>query len=278
MTHTVARGQVYLIDLDERKIASRWSYQGPDGSFADAAGVAIDAAFHIFVADPRNDIVRVFNPFGKQVGTLGRVPERGPGAASRDRRGILDRPHALACYGDTLYVACGDRKLVRGVQRFAIADGGPREHLRAFGDTEARFGAPKGVAVDDQGIWVADSLHGCIQRFRVHGRFVHHFPTGTAPGEASRPVAVLPLAEGKGLLVLDQGDRPGLRLFSPGGEPLPFTLPDAVQLDQPSHLARDERGRVYILDRDGERVQRLHPDLSYDEAVVDLAEVVLEDT
>ncbi|MHC5065069.1 MAG: hypothetical protein ACYTG5_13975 [Planctomycetota bacterium] len=51
----------------------------------------------------------------------------------------------------------------------------------------------------------------------------------------------------------------------------------ALDLQDPCDLAVDTSGKIYILDRSCERVQRLHPDLSLDELVVDLAEVGLED-
>lgn len=275
LTHTDARGVVFLVDLDEKRLASRWSYSGPDGGYADAAGVAMDAAYNIFVADTRNDRVRRFSPFGKEYDCLGRVPDRATGAASRDRPGILDRPHAVAIHDDVIFVSCGDRKLVRGLQRFDLK-GNPLKHLASFGEPDGRFGAARGIYAGEEGIFVADFLHAAVQHFDPSGRYISQFGTACQPGEASRPVAVLPIDAGD-LLVVDQGDAHGLRRFSIGGAHQPFELDDRMEVQEPSDMAVDAKGRIYILDRACERVQRLHPDLSFDELVVDLAEVGLED-
>ncbi len=229
----------------------------------------MDSSYNIFVADTHNDLVRRYNPFGKVCGHLGHEPDRAPGAARRDRIGVLDRPRAVGVHGDTVFVACGDRKLRRGVQCFH-RDGRVMKPLLPFGETEGRWGAPQGISATAKGVFVADTLHGVIQRFRSHGMYVSQFSTALKHDEASRPIAVEPL-ESADLLVLDDGDEPGLRRFSIGGEPLP--LGTDVIFEDPVDIAVDEVHRVYVLDRNGVRVQRLLPDLSFDCEIVDLAEI-----
>lgn len=263
-----ARGRVFLVDLDERRPVSYWEYGPSDGGYSDAGGVAMASDFSIYLADTRNDVVRRFTPFGKEVGHLGVAAERGPGAAQRDRRGVLDRPRSVAIHRGTVFVACGERKLRRGVQRFQ-RDGAVMQPLRSFGESEGEFGAPRGVWADDEGVLVADTLHGVIQRFDADGRFVGHFETATEAGAASRPVAVVRLPGGD-VLVADQGDCTGLFRFGTSGDQR--AVP-GLEHQEPTGLARDARGRIYVLDRDGERVRRLHPDLRYETLVVDLAEM-----
>lgn len=272
-----ARGRVFLIDVEDKRLASRWTYRGDSdpGGFSDAGGVAMDAGYSIWIADARNDVVRCFSPFGRAVGCLGAPHERAPGAARRDRVGVLDRPNAVALCGDIVLVACGDRRLVRGVQRFG-RDGRALAPLRAFGEAEGRFGAPRGLHATGDDVFVADTLHGVVQRFRAHGPFVQQFATATRVGEASRPIA-LNTIEGGDLLVVEAGDRPGLRRFSPGGEQRELALDPRADLHEPLGVARDGQGRVYVLDRGGARVVRLWPDLSFDEPIVDLAEVAGDD-
>jgi sugar lactone lactonase YvrE len=268
LAYADARGRVCLFDLDEARLMSFWEY-GLETGYADAGGVAMTADFAIYVADTRNDQVRVFTPFGIEVGRLGLPHDAPPGAARRDRPGVLDRPRAVAVHADVAYVACGEHELRRGVQRFT-RDGGVLEPLRAFGDVEGSFGAPRGVHADVHGVLVADTLHGAVQRFDARGRFVGHFSTARAPGTASRPVAVVRLPDGD-VLVADQGDMHGLARFSVHGEAR-AEVEMEVELIDPVDLACDERGRVYVLDRDGERVHRLLPDLRVERLVVDLAE------
>ncbi|MEM7204148.1 MAG: NHL repeat-containing protein [Planctomycetota bacterium] len=275
IAHSDVRGKVFLVDLDERRLVSVWDYGPDDGGYADAGGVAMAPDFTIYVADTRNDLVRRFSPFGKEIGRLGRPADRPPGAARRDRNGVLDRPRAVAVAAGVAYVACGERKLVRGLQRVAVRDGMVLPPLRSFGESEGRFGAPRGVWAGASGVLVADTLHGVVQRFAADGGFVGHFTTSSRPDESSRPAAVIELAGGD-VMVADQGDHRGLKRFSKGGEPRSVPSATEAQCDEPVALAVDERGRVYVLDRDGERVQRLNDDLTFDLTVVDLAEVLHE--
>lgn len=265
---TDARGRIFLFDLSDERLASSWSWSAEDGGPSDAGGVAFDAAYNIYVADTRCDLVRAFSPFGMPVRSFGQPHEREQGAVARDQRGRLDRPHAVAVLDDTLFVACGDRWLVRGVQRFGL-DGTPGAPLRSFGEVDGRFGAPRGLRADARTVLVADTQHGVIQRFRPDGSYVARVPTARTPDAQSRPLAVLP--HGEALLCADGGDEPGLELVLPAGG---FRrVPASAELRDPSGLARDDRGRVFVLDRDGERVVRLTAELAFDKVFVDLREV-----
>jgi hypothetical protein len=281
---TDARGRVYLFDLEDERLASSWTWSADEGGASDASGVAFDRAYNIYVADTRCDVVRSFSPFGLPGRVFGEPHDREQGSTGRDARGRLDRPHAVAVHDDVLLVACGERWLVRGVQRFALG-GTVLPPLRAFGDEAGRFGAPQGLWADAAGIWVADTQHGVVQRFRVDGSFVAALATNRGEGTTSRPLAVLPLVAlplqapakpaspnaAASLLVADAGDAQGLVLVPPVG-PLRFA-PANAELVEPSALARDARGRVHVLDRHGERVVRLNEALEVERVVVDLLEV-----
>jgi len=268
VTWSAAHGHVFLFDLEARRPMSSWTMPKGARGWSDAAGVAMDEHFHLFVADPHNDRVCHFSAFGRHLGDLGAA---GPDAGDvvRDRPGVLDRPHAVAVAGDSVFVACGDRARRRGVQRFTRA-GGLLRPLASGGDVEAAFGAPRGVHADAEGVLVADTLAGRVQRFRADGTFVAHLPVRAAP-TMSRPVAVLRLPSGL-VLVADRGDEPGLVAITAGGAPSTAAAAMAAHVRDPMALAADERGRVYVLDSGGERVVRFHPDLAYDGDVVDLAE------
>lgn len=245
---------------------SSWEMPAGDRGYSDAAGVAMDEHFHLFVADPHADRVRHFSAFGRHLGDLG---ASGPdtGDEGRDRPGVLDRPHAVALLGDTVVVAGGDRPRRRAVQRFARG-GEALRPLSSGGVAEATFGAPRGLAVHGEELFVADTLAGRIQRFR-DGVFVAHLPV-RATG-AARPVGVLRL-EGDLLLVADRGDDAGLVAITTSGAPSSAAAGMVRHLQEPSALAADQRGRIYVLDRGGERVVRFTPDLAFDDVVVDLAE------
>ncbi len=272
IAHGEAHGQVFLVDLTDGRLVSRFGFSGRDGDYADAAAVALGPNFTLFVADTRNDIVRRFTAFGREVGRFGRAVERGPGAVARDRVGTLDRPRAVAVHRGELWVAGGDRKLIRGLQRFDLASGEPLGYVRSLGEEDRRYGAPRGITVDAEGVLLADTLHGLVQRFTPDARFVGFVHTASDPAETSRPVAVLRVGGGD-LLVADQGDRGGVFRIGLAGERRPGP---ADAFEEPTALARDARGNVYVLDRHAERVHRLDADLRYLGVVVDLAELLYE--
>ncbi len=275
VSYTSARGKVFLFDLEERRLLSFWEID-PDkrGGYSDAGGVAMDSDFTIFVADTCNNTVRRYSAFGVEMNRLGRAEETASGSVRRDRAGILERPRGGVVHRDTVFVSCGDRRLRCGLQRFH-RNGDVQPPMRAFGERDRRFGAPRGLCVHNDDVMVADTLNGIVQRFRIHGQFVGQFPTARSPGEASRPIDLVS-TEGGDLLVVDHGDQRGLRLFNISGEPLAGTADLGANVEHPLAVVTDDGGRIYVLDREGERVQRFHPDLTYEGVIVDLAEVLQE--
>ncbi len=267
VTDTGAQGRVLLFDLEARALLSRWTLPRTGTGYSDAAGVAMDDRFHIFVADPQAGRVRHYSVFGVHLGDLGQPPE--PGDASRDRPGVLDHPSAVAVLDDLVLVTSGDRRLRRGVQCFG-RDGTVGRPLRPEGDPEGWFGAPRGLWADRTGILVADTLHGRVQRFRPDGGFVASFATAAEPGEVSRPHGLARLQDGT-VVVIDAGDRPGLRWFAAGGRVLPAP-PGRERVEGPVAVAVDERDRLYVLDRGGVRVLRCGADREPEAEPLDLSE------
>ncbi len=268
VTWSAARGHVFLFDLEAARPMSAWALPGGARGYSDAAGVAMDAHFHLFVADPHNDRVCHFSAFGRHLGDFG-LPAPAQGDVVRDRPGVLDRPHGVALFGEQVLVACGDRPRRRGLQRFARS-GAALRPLLSGGDPEATFGAPRAVWADAAGVLVADTLHGRIQRFRPDGTFVSHLRY-TRREVLARPIAVLRLGGGQ-IAVVDAGDEPGVHLLDRAGERLLAGSPFAGHCQDPLALATDEQGRVYVLDHGGERVVRFAADLGVPQVLVDLRE------
>lgn len=270
---TDARGRIFLFDLEEGRIASSWSWSAEDGGPSDAGGIAFDRAYNIYVADARCDTVRQFTLFGRPVRTFGRREGRGAVAVARDQPGVLDRPHAVAVHEDTLFVAGGDRWLVRGVQRFTL-DGAVLPPLHAAGDLGGRFGAPRWLCVSGDRLLVADTQHGRIAEYRVDGTWLTSRTTACGQGANSRPIAVVVLPCGAEV-VADAGDEPGLVRLGKAGRVERLAVSEA--LIEPSGLSLDAKARVHVLDRHGERVVRLDGEFGFESVVVDLREVILMD-
>jgi len=270
VTWSSARGHVFLFDIGARRPVSSWALPAPEGGYSDATAVAMDDHFHLFVADSRNHCVRHFSAFGRHLGDLGREPES-DGDAHRDKLGALHAPAAVAIHHGSLYVAGGEQPRRRSVQLFS-RDGRVLGWLRSTGDPEAEFGAPRGIWADQHGVLVADTRCSRLQQFRAAGTYVASVDLDRGAAVA-RPIAVARTGDGR-LLVIDAGDRPGVRVLDAGGRDLSDAGAGdlADRAEDPLAITLDARGAVYLLDGGGERVQRFGPDLSFSDVVVDLAE------
>ncbi|HEU4417768.1 MAG TPA: hypothetical protein VFT55_02455, partial [Planctomycetota bacterium] len=105
---------------------------------------------------------------------------------------------------------------------------------------------------------------------RADGTFVSHTPCALS-GALARPIAVLRLPGGN-MLVADRGDEPAILALQPDGVHLPIAADLQTRCVEPVAFAADETGRIYVLDRGGERVQRFDRDLRFEHVVVDLPE------
>lgn len=248
---SAAKGHVVLVDVDARRRVAGWRLPDGDAGWSDAAGVAMDERYHVFVADAHNDRVLEYAPFGRLVRSYGEPPPA-RGDAARDRVGVLDRPHAVAVRQDVVFVACGEQPRRRAVQRWTRL-GVPMRPLACRGEPDAKFGAPRGLWADPRGLVVADTLHGELQEFRIDGTFVR--AVATAPAGAQRPTAVARDGDGAFWFVSD-GVVHGLL---PDGRPAPMP-PFGDQCVDVVGLAIDEFGRFYVQDRHGDRVQRFARD------------------
>ena len=265
-----SRGHVLLFDLEAGQRVSAWQVPAGSSGYSDAAGVAMDDRYHVYVADPQNDRVCHFTAFGRHLADFGEAPPA-KGDAARDRQGVLDRPHAVAVRGDLVYVAIGEQPRRRGVQRFS-RQGTALRSLASCGDAEQKFGAPRGLWADADGLLVADTLRGCLQQFAGDGRFVREWPCGRS-GQA-RPIAVARQTNGT-VLFADRGDQPGVFAFDRNG--LAVDCNDLQQhCRDPIGLALDKQQRVYVLDRGGERVVRCSAELQFEQVLFDLAELEID--
>ena len=145
--------------------------------------------------------------------------------------------------------------------------------LGTFGGLGAgpgQFNDPAGIAVDASGnVYVADSANHRVQKLTATGTFVSQY---TAAGIIF-PFDVT-LDAGGDVWVVDGGDR--VRRFTNGGSlvgtPFGSTGSGNGQFDDPYSLAFDGAGRLLVLERNGDRVQRftvdptpsLNPLLVYD--------------
>jgi hypothetical protein len=240
-------------DLDGRRL-SRDLVPEPlvEGGTSRIAGCGIDGDRRVWVADHGAGAVRVFTPFGREVARL--VDARpGPG----DTRGRIGRPWALAVRGDGdgLELLVARRESLRHALQVFDERGALIRSLRPRGESHGHFEGLEGVAFDERFL-VAVESHGAVH---VHRDFEHHFTFETRLADAALR-AVAPAGGGR-LLVACANN--GLVLFDGSGRLITRVVangPGDDELDGASDLAvergrSDDRRRVVVVDREGERVR-----------------------
>ena len=234
---------VRVFDLEDRRIASRFSFEGEGGGYTDVGGIALAPDSSLYVPDTHGGHVRRFSLFGNEVQRIG-APS---GAVARDRRGILAHPRAVCVDSqEQLWVACGDRPWVHGLQVFDKA-GAYLRSAAAFGERERCFGPALGLCAALDRIWVADHGNDCVQCFREDGAYIAAY---SLPEGHGRPVDVVAVEGRRAVLVQEPTHQV---LLADREFRFDRTLADGPPLDAPSGLAvlGDE---LLVLDRDGERV------------------------
>jgi sugar lactone lactonase YvrE len=201
---------------------------GRAATFNEPAGVAVDAAGNVYVADTENDSIRKISPAGvvtTLAGGEGPGEQDGTGAAARffGPRGV-----AVDATGH-LYVADTGNNLIRKVSPAGAVTtlAGTRvkfvgSQVIRFADgtgADAVFNSPNGVAVDGSGnVYVADTENNCIRKVS--------------------PASVVTTLAGS-----IQGFEDG------AGATAKFFLPRGV--------AVDGSGNVYVADRGNERIRKI---------------------
>ncbi|MBL8899251.1 MAG: NHL repeat-containing protein [Planctomycetes bacterium] len=242
-----------------------------EAGWADVSSLCFGDDHTLWVADAQASMLRRVSLFGQELQRFG-----GPSHAQRrglDRKRALQHPNAVALRTDgLLVVACGDRPLVHGVQLYDER-GRYAGRLASFGEEEESFGAPRGLSVDEERIYVADTRNGCVQVFSYEGAFLWMLSTATSPGERSLPSAVLPVPGG-GLVVAQVGLDAALKLFDRDGVFLGELAPRS-ELCDPAGLAWGAPGQLWVADDLGRRVRKLElerPPVGAFSAPIEIAE------
>jgi sugar lactone lactonase YvrE len=220
-------GSVYFSDRDNHKILRISSFGsvtefagsgvagfadgvGSAAAFDHPAGLAMDAADNLYVADEYNHRIRKITP-GGEVSTLAGSGVAGFADAAVASDGQFLFPTGLAVSADGLTVYVADR----GNRRVRTLSGGALATLAGDGGTIA-FNAPVALALDGfGGLYVADELGHRIQRVAVSGGPVTSFAGSGLEGSVDGlgasarfrlPAGIAWDSSSQGLYVADRGN------------------------------------------------------------------------
>ena len=231
---------VWMFDSQDQLIRKIGSSGSGNGQFNCPLGVAFDASGHLYVADYLNHRVQKFNPNGDYLLQFNR----------RSGNSQLKNPLGIVVHNDRVYIAewSGNR-----ISVFHCSG----QICQTFGSGHLFNPYYITVTNNDQ-LLVANYGHHCISIFTLDGTYVGKFgEQGAGRGQLSSPTGITTDKYGF-ILVLEVGnsrvsvfDKDGVFVHcfgSKGSAQGQFSFPYGG-------LAISNDGKIYITDRDNNRIQ-----------------------
>lgn len=258
---------LYIVDMTPRiqvftgdgQLIRGW--QPPKFDTGKPSGLAFDNAGNLLVADTHNYRILVYTPHGQLLDqqTIGGVCGSGDGEFQfvTDAAQDADGNYYVAQYGEYDRIQKFDRD-----RRFVMSFG---EH----GTEPEQFLRPQKIVIDQAGhLWVTDACNHRVQVFAIHGSRAELVQVwgqqGHEPGQLNFPYDIwldeAALAgETGGFVYLCEFGNHRVQKFTPAGQYVGSFGRNGRrdgELDQPWGIARDSRGRMFVLDTYNHRVQR----------------------
>ncbi|MEA2144211.1 MAG: tripartite motif-containing protein 71, partial [Solirubrobacteraceae bacterium] len=235
----------------EPLLAYEAAFGGPDGRFADAAGIATDAGGRVYVADSGAGRVEVFDSASdgnRHLGTIGVGELVRPTGVAIDNRGRV-------------YVADSGRGIV--VRYSSWLDGSEKtREIGSAGSAFGELGEPRFLVPDTESrIYVVERDNVRVQWLTTSGDAIAAFGVGE-PAPFDQPEGIE--RDRSGILYITNAsasagalryyDRRGMllgQIAGPGS--------GAGELSAPRGIVRDPVGRLIVADSGNNRVQVLAP-------------------
>ncbi|MBU6428956.1 MAG: SMP-30/gluconolactonase/LRE family protein, partial [Cyanobacteria bacterium REEB65] len=244
--------------------------------FHEPAGIGVDLAGNVYVADQDNCRIRKIAPDGSVTTLAGdgtRGYRDGPGDQAE-----FDFPDGLAVDGmGTVYVAdrCNHRLREIAPDGYVTTLAGSDPGSQDGSADEARFSFPSGIAIDAWGrLYVSDSGNARIRRVDPDGNVktiagsVPGYSDGRGPAALFRDPEGLAIDSDGTLYVADAGnnrirrvDSDGVVETVAGSQRGWYDGPQGqARFDEPTGIALDRRGSIFVADTDNHCLRVIGPD------------------
>lgn len=203
-------------------------------------GLRIDAAGNIWTTDNANNLLRCFSPRGELLLTLGEGKEADAVKFKAPDDLVFDR-------AGNMYVAdAGNGRIVK-----LSPEGKLLKTWGKKGKADGEFGTAHSLAIDNEDrIYVGDRGNKRVQVFDSEGKHLH---TWTGFGNAFGLIVI-----GEELLTTE-GDKHQIYHVDRASGKVTGVWGDSELLKLPHLMARDSRGRLYVAEVNGKRVQIFEP-------------------
>jgi sugar lactone lactonase YvrE len=293
----IARSQHDVADTAYQWVRNIGSHGRDNGQFITPAGIALDSAGNIWVADFNNNRIQKFSGSGsylQQFGNNGRGQTDHPAGVAIDSSGNvwvadtlkcrivqfdssgsylwqigtygreigqLINPHALAVdlSGNVWVADSGNNRIVKyNKTGQVVAIVGGLE----LGSDNGQFYSPQGIAMDHSGnVWVADTGNNRLQKFDSSGTYLTKIGTlGSGDGQFHSPQGLTIDSSGN-IWVVDSSNNRIQKFDNDGNYIGKFGTSGSEdgQLSYPGAVALDSSGIVWVSDRNNNRIEAFSP-------------------